>query len=492
MSVASDITPFSYDEVAYPTAVLAVQTPDRIRSAGILHGWNAPAVETASTLEIGCGDGLNLIGMAAVTPKGRFVGFDLSAEAIERGRALIEAAGLQNIELHQGNILDYPRTGDPFDYIVSNGVYAWTSASVRESLLELIAARLAPGGVAFCSYDCLPAAAAKISVNRFLVDHTPSDLEPDARMREALRLVALLSRHHVATSSLKVQLDRLVRELPDFAPGYFFHDFLSEDYAPISLPDFAKAAETVGLVVAGDAGLGDLTLADLDDEARALVDATGTDWPKRGGLIDLLRGTNMFRRSLLVRADAPPPSAEDGMTLMRYVAAASREEIETENGPRLQFTSGEAKAQLVPGQAEIAVLDVLIAAFPEECTFKEVYVRAGLPKRVAEEALRNVCVWSLADAHTTEQPYVSAPGDKPEAGILVRTMMALGGNAITPRHVQMVTDQLPTRYFLYLCDGTRTRADLSGEMTVKFNTDISLEKVEAAIADLAPRRVFVA
>ena len=82
--------PFVYDEIAYPTPVVAQMATGRMRAAGLLHGWSAPDPATASVLEIGCGDGLNLMGMAEVAPNARHVGFDLSAVAIERGR--IEAS----------------------------------------------------------------------------------------------------------------------------------------------------------------------------------------------------------------------------------------------------------------------------------------------------------------------------------------------------------------------------------------------------------------
>ena len=109
---------FAYDRVAYPSFVLDDLTPNRLRASALAHGLRPPEVATASILEIGCGDGINLIGFGAVYPNARAVGFDLSASAIERGRELVEASGLTNVDLHVGDALTYPREGQTFDYIV--------------------------------------------------------------------------------------------------------------------------------------------------------------------------------------------------------------------------------------------------------------------------------------------------------------------------------------------------------------------------------------
>ena len=137
---------YIFDEVPYPSYVHDVADPDHLCAAGQFYGWAAHDPATASVLEIGCFDGLNLMTVAAAFPQSRCVGFDLSADAIERGRHHAAQAGLQNIRLEHGDILTYPRDGQQFDYVLVHGVLSWVPPSVRIALFELIAARLAPGG----------------------------------------------------------------------------------------------------------------------------------------------------------------------------------------------------------------------------------------------------------------------------------------------------------------------------------------------------------
>lgn len=58
-------------------------------------------------LDIGCGDGTFLAYLSAAVPGVRGVGIDLSAEAVEHGRASLTANGLgQRIELYQGDAFE--------------------------------------------------------------------------------------------------------------------------------------------------------------------------------------------------------------------------------------------------------------------------------------------------------------------------------------------------------------------------------------------------
>src|SRR3712207_3467228 len=146
-----------YDEVRYSNYPYGQTHPDRLATVAILYGLDPPDPFHARVLEIGCGAGGNLMAMAAATPGIRAVGVDLAAVAIEEGRTVIEAVGLDNIELRQADVraLTDGRLGE-FDYIVAHGVYGWIPAEAREALLATIKASLAPDGIAYVSYNAQP------------------------------------------------------------------------------------------------------------------------------------------------------------------------------------------------------------------------------------------------------------------------------------------------------------------------------------------------
>ena len=486
----ADAAPFAYDAVPYPTSVNALQTPDRIRAAGLLHGWRAPDPASASILEIGCGDGYNLMGIAAAAPGVRCLGFDLSVNAIARGRDLLERSGLTNVELEQGDIAAYPLEGERFDYIICHGVYTWVPEAVRQPLLNLVGARLAPGGVAYIGFDALPAAAPKAAINRFLIDRLAGITELGARVAEAVRLLGVLARNQHTQSRLKVQLDQLMNDLPSFDPGYFVHDWLAEHYHPVTLADFRLAAGAAGLCCAGDAALFDLFTDDLDAEGEALVATAGSDAGVRSLVMEMLRGAHQFRRELLVRADAPPPAVTNGLTELSLAYTGERIESRDESGaPIFAYTGG--LGHIVPRTPLIQqVLDTLLAVSPGELTVAELADRLGEGGPAIEDAVRRLATRGTIDAHGMPAAFTLTPGEHPRVGGLVRAMLATGNEAITLRHSKFVTDQEQTRAFLALCDGSRTRSDIARALSARFGSSLSVDKVDEAARRFAASRLF--
>jgi SAM-dependent methyltransferase len=481
----------AYDSVAYPTAIISHMTPDRIAAAGRLYGWQAPDPQTASVLEIGCGDGLNIIGIAAMAPSGRHVGFDLSAPAIARGQELIAAAGLTNVTLEAGDIMTWPREGAPFDYIICHGVYAWVPQPVQQAILEIVGTRLAPGGVAYVSYDALPAAAGKAEIQRYLVRRTAGIEGMEAKVTAAAGILATLSRHQVDGSRLKAQFEVLAKSLSAFDAAYFFHDWLAEHYAPPSLAAFAAASATEGLKVVGDAGLTDLFTHDLDDEAKALL-GDEDDWAARGEALDFLRGAQMFRRSYLVRTDAPPP-ASTGLQGLHFSFDGGREESvsETTGESRPRYT-GEWGTFLIPtSEEQAALMDAFWKAAPGELSYDSIVALIG-SEAEAEAVLTRVCTLGLVSAHAMPPAYILQPGECPLAAPLTRALFAVGPNSITLRHARLIPNEPPTADFVRLCDGTRDRIALAAEMSARFESEITPALIDAAIKDIARRRIFVA
>jgi SAM-dependent methyltransferase len=68
-------------------------------------------------LEAGCGVGAQTVTLAKRSPAARFLSVDLSAESIAEARARVEAAGLGNVELRQGDVLAGGFEAESFDHV---------------------------------------------------------------------------------------------------------------------------------------------------------------------------------------------------------------------------------------------------------------------------------------------------------------------------------------------------------------------------------------
>ena len=76
-----------YDEVPYANLPFAQARPSVFATVAALHGLTPPDPRRARVLELGCGAGANLAGIAAANPEATAVGVDLAASGDRGGRA---------------------------------------------------------------------------------------------------------------------------------------------------------------------------------------------------------------------------------------------------------------------------------------------------------------------------------------------------------------------------------------------------------------------
>lgn len=81
--------PNCYDRIPYPGYPYVQTHPDRLATLAHLYGMTPASIEHCRVLELGCGDGGNLIPMALQLPGSEFLGIDLAASAIRKGREQI-------------------------------------------------------------------------------------------------------------------------------------------------------------------------------------------------------------------------------------------------------------------------------------------------------------------------------------------------------------------------------------------------------------------
>jgi SAM-dependent methyltransferase len=146
----------SYDEVPYASDPYPQSHPDQLATVATLFGMAPAPVDRCRVLELGCARGGNLIPLALALPRSRFVGIDSSAHQVVAAREVIAALGLGNIEVSQRSILDVDAGFGSFDYIICHGTYSWVPSEVQDKILAVCARNLAPGGVAYVSYNTYP------------------------------------------------------------------------------------------------------------------------------------------------------------------------------------------------------------------------------------------------------------------------------------------------------------------------------------------------
>jgi SAM-dependent methyltransferase len=486
---------FTYDEVAYPNYVHPASDSEYACVAGRFYGWRGRDPAAASVLEIGCGEGVNLMAIAGAFPGSRCVGFDISARAVERGRRLATTSGLDNVDVHWGDLTSYPRDGERFDYILCHGVLTWVPPAVRAAVFEVIAGRLAPGGVAYIGYDALPAAASKQAIVGLLRQFVPREADSKTRVETAVTLIESLARNQHKSSRLKAEFDDIVRRLPEMAPAYFIHDWLEAHYAPMSVEDFAAAAGAVGLAYAGDVSLTDVHTRDIDAAGRHILAAAEDSLVTLAATLDVLRGSRMYRTDMLVRPEAPPermpfPPADLSCSLL----GEPHVDVADDGRRTLVLKLGAIGNPSFDDPDQVAVLEWLAARSPEEFQLAEIAASTDLAPGFVDNFVRTLAVMGVLEAHVTPAPFTVSPGERPRAGRLARGLLAEGrDNVVALRHKAMMMTDPIRRRILTLSDGSRTRQEIAeGLRGAVDGTAPTLAEVDLAIDALARLRLYEA
>src|SRR5215213_9428030 len=311
----------AYDDVPYANLPFSQTRPAVLATVATLHGLDAPDPRAARVLELGCGAGANLAGIAAAHPGVSAVGIDLAPTAIEVARAGSHAAGLANVRFEVGDVSALTR-GElgAFDYVIVHGLYAWVEAPLREAVLAAVRSHLAPEGVAYVAH---PGGHLRRMLREMAEFHARASDGRLARAERARGLFALLDRlaESEGPSFYAGVLGDEVRALATAPDSMLVHDLLGDTYAPVWFKDFAAAAARHGLDYVGDAEPEASREPPWSPAVAAFVeDGAKDDRIAREQYFDLLV-LRRFRHSLLCHEGRAPTARVDRAAVERLFVA---------------------------------------------------------------------------------------------------------------------------------------------------------------------------
>lgn len=297
------VTAESYDESPYEGYAYWFTHPDHLRVMAHAHGIATRPAANARILELGCGDGGNLLSIANLLPEATLVGLDLSSVHIERARQTASACALPHVSFVHGDVSEVPTHLGPFDYIIAHGVYAWIPEDARDRLLATIATHLAPAGVAVVSYNAWPGQHDLEPLRELMRLHCANIADPQARVRQARNITRLWVSHMTQREpelrgAVAERLGKLVEGSSD---QIIRHDWLSEDEHPTLFTDFCVHAARHGLVWLDNAQPASQRPDNCDDDAQAMLTALPRG-VRQQQYLDFFENTR-FRVTLLVHDD---------------------------------------------------------------------------------------------------------------------------------------------------------------------------------------------
>src|SRR5438067_6120624 len=367
-----------YEQVAYPGFVYPQTHPGRLAVIGALFGMNPAPPERSNVLELGCGDGGNLIPLAYELPESRFFGLDLSPAAVQRGQQLIAHVGLKNVTITTGDILQFPADAGHFDYIVAHGVYSWVPAEVRQELLAICQAHLAPQGIVYISYNAKPGGYVSNVARDIMRFHTRHFSEPDEQMKQSRALLKFFAEATADSDPYRRLLSYELEQSNLYGDEVFFHDSLAEINEMFYLADFVEAASEHDLQYLGEAEFSEMQDHIFPETVRRTLNQL-PDRIVREQYLDFLK-CRRFRQTLLCRADVQLREQPDFEVVQRcWIAGAIRPAAAAPNvrSDHLEYFEGPRKSRAASNHPiSKAALVQLGDMWPQAAHFEDLYANA--------------------------------------------------------------------------------------------------------------------
>lgn len=354
-------------DIQYTANFAPFLTPAALAYTAVLNGHASPDFNAPFRYcELGCGRGVTSLVLAAVHAHGEFHACDINPAHIEHAAALQKAAGITNLQLHARSIEqmladdDLPR----FDFIVAHGLYSWVPDAVRAQMRAFIAARLAPGGLLFVSYNTLPGWAALQPLRQMLrsyAAHAPGDTlaKAKAAFAYAQRMADRGAGVFKASPAARAQL----AEIAQHDIRYVVHEYLTPHGDPFWFGDVERALRDSGVAYAGSL-TPSLNVPELM-VPPALADPIAATSRTMFEMHHDFVANTAFRRDLYIRAAPRPLPAEVPLADFApfdFALARLPEQLP------LKSADGELQFDLTGRAAAVRAVHTLLASAPADAS----------------------------------------------------------------------------------------------------------------------------
>lgn len=476
----SEQSEYAYDAIPYRGSARFETHPDGLATRATLFGLQPPPIENARVLEIGCGDGGNLISIAQTLPGSTCLGIDLSETQIGLGREIIDSLQLGNIQLEQNGVDDLlNRSDESWDYIICHGVYSWVSPEIQQRILEVIKRFLPPNGVAFLSYNSYPGWHLREMIRNLMLFHSEK-IEDRAEQVTAARqiidgLIQSVPGYLQGYANFLRDEQNLLNKCQDF---YIAHEHLSEENQPVYFRDLVRQLEGQHLQYLCEANLSSMFINRFPPGVGQMIkpEASVTEVEQYLDFVQM----RMFRQTLICHSEAEVNRNIDPAIVRSLYASAYGV---FDQGPPPQITDQPESYQGTRGanlttSHPIAKAGLLTLAenWPRRIPFDELVslarekvIASGFQAGDAEaeesilaETLLAGGTADILDLHVSPGAYVCELSEKPVASSLARHQAAEASQLTSLRHTVSNFDDLAIQ-LIRLMNGENNREALIEE-----------------------------
>lgn len=389
-----------YDNVPYISNAFQFTSPRHIRATAHLYGVDAPAIERARVLELGCASGGNLFPFALAYPDATVVGLDLAPNQIADGQRLIQEMGIGNMQLHAMSLTEVTPEFGEFDYIIVHGVFSWVPPDVRQAIFRICRENLSENGIACISYNTYPGWKAGEIVRDALLMNSHGAATEEERLARAKAMLGMFSEGLAGQNSLGPALGDAARKLQGMTDDYLTHEYLEAFNSPCYFVEFAQMADEQGLRYVGDAEAQGETVGAYGPQVHHHQEALAHGQSKimRQQYLDFSVGRT-FRKSLLMRSLSSQQALDvpdlHKLADLRVAGCFLREPTDAlADSSVLLFRNQSGRNVRTNDKAVVAVAEALTQAWPASRSFDELVL--ALAPDQEEKSILDTCTSTIA------------------------------------------------------------------------------------------------
>lgn len=264
-------------DVAYPTFVHRQAMPVWLSSLVQLQGTQAPDLSKPYRyLELGCAMGIHLHLTAAANPMGTFVGVDFNAQHLSVATEGLAHTNIKNLSFIHASFAELLKQDlEPFDFIVTHGVWSWISPENQDILTQVIHRFLKPNGILYCSYMSHPGATGLTAIQKLMFEMS-RNLQGDSASKalQSLAFARKVGQSKVGLFAQMPSLNDSLMELAQEQPNYIAHDFLAEHWQPQHSADMIRRFGQYKMSYVASAGISEnIDILHLPKEIQNLVNS---------------------------------------------------------------------------------------------------------------------------------------------------------------------------------------------------------------------------
>ncbi len=251
-------------DITYMTGYYRQQSPSVMSLACLLGGVASPLPgpdDAVSYLELGCGQGLGALILAASNPNWIVTAIDFNPAHIAAARAWATQAEIDNVRFLEADLSTLAEDAasalvPEADFVSMHGVWSWVPSAVKSGIVRLLRSKVKPGGAVHVSYNSMPAWGAALGMQRVLREcGRRLGSRSDRQAEEGLKVVKELSKAQALQLNRSPWVTALIERMSTLPLQYLAHEYINDTWEPCFHADVAGAFADAKLEWVGSVNL---------------------------------------------------------------------------------------------------------------------------------------------------------------------------------------------------------------------------------------------